>query len=422
MQGQPRRRQAGAAGGGGNAFRWLLLLLLAGMVAWVWFRSGQLAPAPEPPPLEPLPPPPVELAPPPTSSPPRVVTAPPPRVIVETSSPPVVNTGAPPALQVTGAPPVVRTATPPAEVVTSPPPVLVRTSAPPALPTGFPRPVRDVLEAQIALARQGLSSGSIDGVAGSQTAAALRAFQRRAGLPASGELDAATRAALQLDSPPTRPHAITSNDLQRLQPLAATWLGKARQSALAYETVLELVAEKSQAHPRLIRQLNPRVDWSNVVAGIEVEAPDIQRMPPATRAAHLHIRLGQRLLQVLDADSALLAQFPVSIAQRVDKRPVGELRVEVIIPNPDYTFNPEIFPESAEGRRLGRKLLLRPGPNNPVGVAWIGLNRPGYGIHGTPNPEQVGRTESHGCFRLANWDAEYLLKLVWLGMPVYVER
>jgi lipoprotein-anchoring transpeptidase ErfK/SrfK len=56
-----------------------------------------------------------------------------------------------------------------------------------------------------------------------------------------------------------------------------------------------------------------------------------------------------------------------------------------------------------------------------VGVAWISLDRPGYGIHGTPQPEKVGRTESHGCFRLANWNAEYLLKIVWAGMPVYVE-
>ena len=70
---------------------------------------------------------------------------------------------------------------------------------------------------------------------------------------------------------------------------------------------------------------------------------------------------------------------------------------------------------------MNQKLILQPGPNNPVGVAWIGLDKTGYGIHGTPVPEQVGRTESHGCFRLANWDAEYLVKLVWVGMPVLVE-
>ena len=78
------------------------------------------------------------------------------------------------------------------------------------------------------------------------------------------------------------------------------------------------------------------------------------------------------------------------------------------------------FPESAEAQQLGRKLILPPGPNNPVGLAWIGLSKPGYGIHGTPAPEQVGRTESHGCFRLANWNAEYLVKLVSVGTPVRI--
>jgi len=95
--------------------------------------------------------------------------------------------------------------------------------------------------------------------------------------------------------------------------------------------------------------------------------------------------------------------------------------VTVVVSDPNYTFDPEVFPESAEARQLGRKLILPPGPNNPVGVAWIGLNLPGYGIHGTPDPEKVGRTESHGCFRLANWDAYTLLAHTWIGLAVSIE-
>ena len=71
---------------------------------------------------------------------------------------------------------------------------------------------------------------------------------------------------------------------------------------------------------------------------------------------------------------------------------------------------------------MKRKLIIPPGPNNPVGVAWVGLSLPGYGIHGTPEPEKVGRTESHGCFRLANWNAATFSKSSWIGMPVYVEE
>ena len=138
------------------------------------------------------------------------------------------------------------------------------------------------------------------------------------------------------------------------------------------------------------------------------------------KAAFILISLAQRHLEAFDANTNLLAHFPCSIAAKFEKRPVGELHVTAIAPNPDYTFNPEVFPESEEARQLKTKLIIPPGPNNPVGTAWISLDRPGYGMHGTPNPEQVGRTESHGCFRLANWNAEYLIKLVWVGMPVTV--
>jgi lipoprotein-anchoring transpeptidase ErfK/SrfK len=256
---------------------------------------------------------------------------------------------------------------------------------------------------------------------GSQTRAALSAFQRRAGLPPTGTLDPATRARLVLDSPPITSYAVTSNDLARLQPVAATWLGKSQQSALDYETILELIAETSHAHPGHIRTLNPSVNWSNIVAGAELRVPDAAYPEPPAKAAFIRISLSEKALEAFDADTNLLAHFPCSIAQRVEKRPVGELHVAAIAPNPNYTFNPEVFPESPEAQAIGRKLILPPGPNNPVGVAWISLDRPGYGMHGTPNPEQVGRTESHGCFRLANWNAEYLIKLVTVGTPVFVE-
>jgi lipoprotein-anchoring transpeptidase ErfK/SrfK len=149
--------------------------------------------------------------------------------------------------------------------------------------------------------------------------------------------------------------------------------------------------------------------------------PDLDYPAASNKAAFAVIHLADKFLEAFDTETNLLAHFPCSIAANVEKRPVGELHVAVVAPNPNYTFDPDLFPESPEARQLKMKLVLPPGPNNPVGVAWIGLDKTGYGIHGTPVPEQVGRTESHGCFRLANWDAEYLSKLVWLGMPVLVE-
>ena len=284
----------------------------------------------------------------------------------------------------------------------------------------YPRPVESWLEAQIALARLGFSSGSIDGVPGEQSASALRAFQQSRSLAATGQLDDDTRAALALTRPPLTLLTLSAADLASLQPLEKTWLGKSQQTALAYETALELTAERTHANPRFIQTLNPGVDWAAVIADTPVTVPDVTRDALTSPAARLEIRLAEHVLQARDAEGQLLAHFPVSIARDVEKRPVGDLKVTVVIADPDYTFNPATFPESAEAQELGRKLVIPPGPNNPVGVAWIGLDRPGYGLHGTPTPEQVGRTESHGCFRLANWDARALLELAWVGLPVTV--
>ena len=251
--------------------------------------------------------------------------------------------------------------------------------------------------------------------------AALRACQQKAKLPVTGELDPETKLRLLLAAPPFGTYNVTSNDLARLQPLQKTWLGKSQQTALDYESVLELVAERSHAHPDLIRGLNPGVDWTNVPAGTGLRVPGIDCADAPAKAAFARISLADKTLQVFDEATNLLAHFPCSIARRVEKRPAGELHVVVLAPNPNYTLDPDLFPESEEARQLKTKLILPAGPNNPVGTVWIGLDKAGYGIHGTPNPEQIGRTESHGCFRLANWNVEYLLKRVWIGMPVYVE-
>ncbi|MGA2854833.1 MAG: peptidoglycan-binding protein, partial [Verrucomicrobiota bacterium] len=260
------------------------------------------------------------------------------------------------------------------------------------LPVDFPRPVHDIFEAQIALARRGISPGSIDAAIGSQTRAAISVFQGVENLPQTGKLDADTRAKLTLDAPLLTNYIVTTNDLARLQPLGKTWLAKSQQTALDYETELELAAEKSHAHPLLIRKFNPEVNWTNLAAGTVLKIPDVNYPEPTNKAAFVVIHLSDKFLEAFDSETNLLLHCPCSIAARVEKRPVGELRVAVLAPNPNYTFDPELFPESPEAKTLDQKLILPPGPNNPVGVDWIGLDKPGYGIHGTPAPEQIGRT------------------------------
>lgn len=362
----------------GPAFYFLLCLLVGGFLVWIFWPHG-------------------------LSRPPVPIQA-----TVVSNSPPV-----------KAAIPIAVSKNPPPARAKPAPVAMVRPGAVPAEGT---RPVATILETQIALVRLGISPGSIDGVAGGQTRSALMAFQRQQKLEETGSLDSATKAALLITSPATTEYAVTSNDLARLLPVPKGWVEKSKLPRLDFENIVELLGEKAFSSPHCIRALNPGVDWTNITAGTTVVLPSVVYPPLAAQAALIKISLRDCVLEAFDSQSNLLVHFPCSIGRLAEKRPAGELHVATVAMDPNYTFDPAVFKESAEAQAIGHKLIIPPGPNNPVGVAWIGLDKPGYGIHGTPAPEQVGRTESHGCFRLANWNADYLAKLVWIGMPVDVNN
>lgn len=386
---------------------WLLVLAVCVMVGWLgwgWWNRRNSKPTPPPTPSR-------------IQSTPRSLRTLPP--LTPPSVDPTTDTPVAPPVQVSTQalkwiPPV----TPPA-IPETVPTNAASAGDDPAIPWS-PREATTVLEAQVALASHGINAGPIDGVAGSQTAAALRAFQLQQGLEGTGILDRDTQRALILRSDPMSRITVHGSDLARIGRVPRTWLGKSQATELGYESALEMVAEQCRSHPNLVRKLNPGVDWDRISPGQSVAVPS-PRWPPARRAARMRVSLAGRYLRAFDDRGRLLCHFPCSIGKIASKRPVGDLHVVVAVKEPNYTFDPKTFPESAEARSLGRRLVLPPGPNNPVGLAWIGLDRPGFGIHGTPAPEQVGRTESHGCFRLANWNAEYLRQMVWVGMPVSVE-
>ena len=150
-----------------------------------------------------------------------------------------------------------------------------------------------IFEAQVALARMGISSGSIDGLPGSQTRAAIRAFQEKEGLRATGNLDEATLEQLTLDTPALKTVTISPRIWPACNLLGKTWLEKSQQTRLDYETVIEALAEKSQAHPNLIRKLNPGIDWERVTTGTSVYVPNVQS-PQAGKAAMVRISLEAR--------------------------------------------------------------------------------------------------------------------------------
>lgn len=283
------------------------------------------------------------------------------------------------------------------------------------------RPPKTDFEVQVALDRLGYSPGSIDGIAGGQTRSALVAFQHRHGLRVTGTVDAATRAKLSLNAPAIMQRTVTTNELATLQPLGATWTEKSKQTAMAHESILEMFAEQHHCSPRYLMKLNPTVAWNSIAPGTPVKVPHTTAPLPPVEAALVHIQLSSRTLDVYDGSTNLVARFPCSIGTLASSRPVGSLEVTTVAEAANYTFDPARFPTSPEARVGTGKLTLQPGPNNPVGTTWIGLNRDGYGIHGTPDPEKIGRTTSLGCFRLSNWNVQKLVKMVRPGTPVRVD-
>jgi lipoprotein-anchoring transpeptidase ErfK/SrfK len=297
-----------------------------------------------------------------------------------------------------------------------PAPVPGRPVVVPAIPV---RMSEDYLRLQIMLDRQNFSPGCLDGRTGTQSRLALRAWQKSRGLAATGEPDAAVWALTPADADAFVTHVVGAADFEGLAPVPKTWRAKAQVATLSHATVQERLAEQYHVSQRALKELNPAAAWPDPAPGTVLRVPRV-RPYPKVLAARIEIHLGGKYVQVLGYDGKLEAHFPCSIARDKAKRPVGELHVANAAENPNYTFKPELFAEDGEASSIRGNLLIPPGPNNPVGVAWLSLDRPGYGIHGTPHPEDIGRTESHGCFRLANWNARKLLAMVTIGLPVTV--
>ena len=271
---------------------------------------------------------------------------------------------------------------------------------------------------QVALERIHFSCGFVDGDQGMRTQRMLRAFQISRGLPVTGVLDQPTRDAIGEPGEPFLTYTVTEDDVASIMPKPQTWREKAKATRLGYNDIWELLAEKFHCTRAYLKALNRTV--TTPVAGTEIIGPKVYPAAPVPMAASLRISLSDTSIEALDASGKIIAFFPCSIAKDKAKRPHGLLTVKVVDPHPDYTFDPALFADASKEENITHKMTIPPGPRNPVGTTWVGLSLPGYGIHGTPEPENISRTQSHGCFRLANWNAEKVLKMVRVGTPVDV--
>ena len=210
-------------------------------------------------------------------------------------------------------------------------------------------------------------------------------------------------------------HTVTQEDYAALVDIPAAWEDRAKLPTMGFESIAELVAEDYHLSPKALARLNPNATLPNPPVGTVLIVPDTKNVA-LEPAARLEIDLNRFALSAYDATGRQIAHFPVSIARNRSKRPEGALSIETIVPDPNYLYDPANY-DNPPGER---KQVIPPGPNNPVGVVWFGLNLPGYGLHGSPHPETIGRAESKGCFRLNNWNALKLLQMIRPHTPLSV--
>lgn len=311
---------------------------------------------------------------------------------------------------------------------------------------------RPDMQLQVVLDRLGFSPGVVDGKMGISTVNALRGFQIANDLKVSGELDAPTTAALRQWQRISATRLVTvpaSYAEATFVPIPEKASERAKLAAMGYESVLEKLAERFHTTPEVIKALNPNAAFAAPVAdadeavpvvvaagtslrvpnvgadaivaadvdnadwlatltslGVGTDQPDAERIEVSKKAG---------TMKVFDAGGKLVALFTVTTGSEHDPLPIGSWKVKGVGRNPDYAFNPALLRDvpASEGKHR-----LPPGPNGPVGVVWIDLNKEHYGLHGTPEPQAIGRSESNGCVRLTNWDAARLAQMVSFGTKV----
>ena len=276
---------------------------------------------------------------------------------------------------------------------------------------------------QVLLNRHHTSPGPIDGAISSKTTLkdgknntvkALSAFQTINSLPVTGVLDDATWQSLNASGsePVFVEYTLTEDDLKGpYAPTPSDYADQAKMKGLYYNRVTEMLGEKFHMDEGFLKQLNPKATFKKsgetiIVANPHNDLPEDIHLIIAHKAA--------KQLYLFNSQNKMIASFPATIGSSDTPSPTGTYTVKNIAPNPWYGYNPKNF---VQGKN-NKPLQLPPGPNNPVGNMWIGLSKPSFGIHGTPNPSTISKTASHGCIRLTNWDANDLSKHIKTGITV----
>jgi len=285
-------------------------------------------------------------------------------------------------------------------------------------------PCGNLLGFQVLMDREGFSSGEIDGQSGPNFLHALAAFQAARNIPASGQPDCATWGALNGESATdvVAKYEVTRDDVdaQYQTQIPNDLLEQAKLPELGYTSVWERLGERFHTSPALLRRLNARTP---IAAGATISVPGVKPFDTASRPApdsaagdiSIVVARDDSSLRAIRSDGSVILFAPVTTGSEHDPLPTGDWTVKGVQWSPPFHYNPDLF---WDAKPEHTKATIKPGPNNPVGVVWIALSLEHYGLHGTPSPEQVGHTASHGCVRLTNWDAVRVASMVKPGTVV----
>ena len=271
-----------------------------------------------------------------------------------------------------------------------------------------------VLRAQILLDRAHFSCGELDAHYGTNLSKVVSVFQITHNLPSTGNLDGATWNALNQDHAPALvTYQISPQDLAGpFFKIPREPVLEAKLPGLGYASPQEGLGERFHVSPKVLADLNPGKHLDQ--AGEQILVPNVITPVPGA-AERVVVSKSEGSVTVFDAQGHVLAWYAATIGSAHDPLPLGEWKITGVQRNPVFHYNPKLF---WDANPKHQKAAIKPGPNNPVGLVWIGLSKEHYGIHGTPEPARIGHTESHGCIRLTNWDASELAGMVKPGTPV----
>lgn len=286
------------------------------------------------------------------------------------------------------------------------------------------------LEIQVLLDRSGFSPGEIDGKSGRNSQRALAAFAKAHRIAGGSRGRAALLKKLGVGATsPVVTYTITAEDTAGpfAEAIPEDMTERAKLPGLYYTSVLEEVSEKFHSSPALLQSLNP---GARFVTGEQVNVPNVldsddgasryrKTGPVVNGAMRVVVTKKTSSLAVFDRGGRILFYAPVTSGSEHDPLPLGRWVVTSVLRNPTYSYNPDLFWDSDP---QNAKAKIAAGPNNPVGTVWIDIDKPHYGIHGSPEPGRIGHAESHGCVRLTNWDATRLADLVRKGTQVVFRK